>query len=108
MLEEYRPEAASLSADVLNALESAVGSLVNEGEHVSACYSAVLTSLKDGKVDDTSLVPLVFVAHLVEEISSHSPFITNIGCEQPIVEGTPSHLLRDIPLIACRFSGKGS
>lgn len=38
VLEEYRPEAASLSACVLNALESAVDSLVNEGWFGCACH----------------------------------------------------------------------
>jgi len=33
-------------------------------------------------------VPLVFVAHLVEELSAKSPFVADIGCEQSVVEGT--------------------
>jgi len=45
----------------------------------------------DGKVEDTALVPLVFVGHLVEELSMKSPFINNIGCEKSAVEGAPSH-----------------
>lgn len=57
---------------------------------VSLCHwsnSKPLTSAQDGKVEDASLVPLVFVAHLVEELSIKSPFINNIGCEQSVVEG---------------------
>ncbi|KAF9654215.1 hypothetical protein BDM02DRAFT_3182042 [Thelephora ganbajun] len=70
VLEEYRPEATSLSADVFGALRSVVNSLVDG----------------DGKVEDTALVPLVFVVHLAEELSIKSPFITNIGCEFSVAE----------------------
>ena len=47
-----------------------------------------LTRPLDGKVEDAALVPLVFAAHLVEELSINSPFINNIGCEQSVAEGT--------------------
>jgi hypothetical protein len=43
-------------------------------------------------VDGKSLVPLVFVTHLIEELSSKSPFITDIGCDQSVVERTSSSL----------------
>lgn len=93
MLEEYRPEAASLSADVFDALQSAADSLVNQGKHDCTHHSVLLTGRPlDGKVDDMSVVPLVFVAHLVEELSSKSPFIADIGCEKSVVGGTPSYL----------------
>jgi len=52
--------------------------------------SKPLTGPLDGKVEDEALVPLVFVAHLVEELSIKSSFIANIGCEQTVVEGMQS------------------
>jgi hypothetical protein len=108
VLGEYRPEAASLSAAVFDALQSTVDSLVNEGGHGCTRYSTLLTSFLEGKADDTALVPLVFVAHLVEELSSNSPFITNIGCEQSIAEGTSSHTSPKCRLIARRFPEENS
>lgn len=53
--------------------------------------SKPLTGPLDGKVEDAALVPLVFVAHLVEELSINSSFIVNIGCEQTVVEGMLSY-----------------
>lgn len=90
VLGEYRPEATTLSADVLDALQSAVDGLINEGGCSRTHDSTPLTSPPDGNADDASLVPLVFVAHLLEELSSKSPFITNIGCERTAAEGTSS------------------
>ena len=88
MLEEYRPEAASLSADVFDALQSAVDSLVDGGKFLSWTDFRYSPTLLDGKVEDAALIPLVFVAHLVEELSIKSPFINGIGCEQSAIEGT--------------------
>ena len=42
-------------------------------------------------MDDTALVSLVFVAHLVEELSSKSPFISDVGCEGSAIEGALSY-----------------
>jgi len=93
VLEEYRPEAASLSADVFDALRSAVACLVDGGMFWSPDVFQTVYSHPppDGKVEDTALVPLVFVGHLVEELSMKSSFINNIGCEKSAVEGAPSH-----------------
>lgn len=107
VLEEYRPEAASLSAEVFDALRSTVDSLVNEGEHGCTLHSAPPTCLLGGNVDETSLVPLVFVAHLVQELSINSPFITSIGCERSAVESTSNRPFSRSPLIISRFPGEG-
>ena len=108
VLGEYRPEAASLSIDVFNALQSAVDGLIDEGGCNCTRDSTLLTSPPGGNTDDVSLVPLVFVAHLVEELSSKSPFITNIGCEQSVVAGTSIRPTRGAPLIASRIPGESS
>ena len=56
---------------------------------VTVPISSLLPVLLDGKVEAAALVPLVFVAHLVE-LSTKSPFVTDFGCEQTVVEGTTS------------------
>ena len=91
VLEEYRPEAASLSLDVFNALQSAVDSLIDEGGYGFMLLTAQLTRPLDEKEGEASLVPLVFLAHLVEELSGKSSFITHIGCERSVIECTSSH-----------------
>ena len=59
-------------------------------------------------MDDKSLVPLVFVTHLIEELSSKSPFITDIGCDRSVVEGAPNSSSSErIPSIASRFPSEG-
>ena len=92
VLDEYRPEAASLSANVFGALQSAVGYLVNGGRFSSPdVFQTVYHHPPDGKVEDAALVPLVFVGHLVEELSTKSSFVNNIGCEPSVVEGALGH-----------------
>jgi hypothetical protein len=81
-----------LSEDVFYALQSAVYTLVGEGGSVYADGFRAANDSTGGKVGDTSLVPLVFVTHLVEELSSKSPFIADIGCDRSVVEGMSSSL----------------
>lgn len=82
----YRPNADILCANVVEKLE-VVAKVPIEGSCESSGCSSFFWSTNFAPLQVSTTDGLIFLGRVSDELSSSSPFLTNIGCQSSVAEG---------------------